>query len=143
MQKKLYVGGLPWEIDRIGLINYFKAVLECNDINASYEPAFITSPLSNPNSAIRVVDVFVATDRQTGKSRGFGFVTIELPEDEASTALFDKIVELMNKRVMLGIRGPRELIVNEAEPKAEDGGDRGNRGDADNSDSSDGETLSW
>ncbi len=82
MQKKLYVGGLPWEIDRIGLLNYFKAILECNDITASYEPNFTTAPISNPNSAIKVVDVFVAMDRETGKSRGFGFVTLEMPDDE-------------------------------------------------------------
>lgn len=114
MQKKLYIGGLPWEIDRIGLLNYFKAVLEGNSIEASYEPPFITTPLSNPNSAIKVVDVFVAMDKQTGKSRGFGFVTVDLPDD---SDLFEKLVEIMNKRVMLGIRGPRELIVNEAEPR--------------------------
>lgn len=121
MQKKLYVGGLPWEIDRIGLLNYFKAILECNDIIASYEPNFTTAPISNPNSAIKVVDVFVAMDRETGKSRGFGFVTLEMTDDEASMSLFQKIIDLVNKRIMMGIRGPRELIVNEAEPKVENG----------------------
>jgi RNA recognition motif-containing protein len=121
MQKKLYVGGLPWEIDRIGLLNYFKAILECNDIIASYEPNFTTAPISNPNSAITVVDVFVAMDRETGKSRGFGFITLEMGEEEASATLFEKIIELVNKRIMMGIRGPRELIVNEAEPKVENG----------------------
>lgn len=119
MQKKLYIGGLPWEIDRVGLLNYFKAILECNDIVASYEPAFVSTPADNPNAALRITDVFVAMDKETNKSRGFGFITLELPEDDAS--LLDKSIELMNKRVMIGIRGPRELIVNEAEPKAENG----------------------
>lgn len=104
-----------------GTTYYFKAILECNDITASYEPNFTTAPISNPNAAIKVVDVFVAMDRETGKSRGFGFVTLEMPEDESSMSLFTKIIELVNKRIMMGIRGPRELIVNEAEPRVENG----------------------
>lgn len=128
MQKKLYIGGLPWEIDRIGLLNYFKAILECNEINASYEPPFVTNAVPNPNSSIKVVDVFVATDRETGKSRGFGFITLEFADDAAADDLFAKIIDLMNKRVMIGIRGPRDLIVNEADPKPE--GDNGNHREA-------------
>lgn len=119
MQKKLYIGGLPWEIDRIGLLNYFKVILESNEIIASYEPQFMSAPLDNPNAAIKLTDVFVAMDRETGKSRGFGFITLELPEDAGD--LFTKVIDLMNKKVMLGIRGPRELIVNEAEPRVENG----------------------
>ena len=124
MQKKLYVGGLPWELDRIGLLNYLKAVLESNDIIASYELPFINSPIIHPNASVRVVDVFVANDRETGKSRGFGFITLDLVDEATADSLFETTIELLNERVVLGIRGPRDLIVNEAEPRTEDGGGR-------------------
>lgn len=115
MQKKIYVGGLPWEIDRIGLLNYFKMMLEENDIAASYELPFITNPLVNPNSAVRVVDVFVALDKETNKSRGFGFITLEFLDEDGGEDMFNKLIEMMNGRVQIGIRGPRELIVKEAD----------------------------
>ena len=118
MQKKIYFGGLPWEIDRIGLLNYVKAVLEGNNLEATYELPFVSSPLVNPNSVLRITDVFVALDRKTRKSRGFGFVTIEFTEDNGDE-LFENILEMMDQRVMIGIRGPRELIVKEADPKVE------------------------
>jgi RNA recognition motif-containing protein len=121
MQKKIYIGGLPWELDRIGLLNYFKAVMEGNDIAASYQLPFVNAPVENPNATIRVVDVFVANDRETGKSRGFGFITLELEDD----AMFQKVIELINGKVVIGIRGPRDLIVNEADQKPE--GERAER----------------
>lgn len=136
MQKKIYIGGLPWEIDRIGLLNYFKAVLEESDITASYELPFVTTPLVNPNSTLRVVDVFVALDKQTNKSRGFGFITIDFVNAEDADQLFDKIVELFNERVMIGIRGPRDLIVKEADPRPSDR-DNGDDNSANEEDSSD------
>lgn len=119
MQKKIYVGGLPWELDRIGLLNYIKAVFEGADINASYELPFVSEPVTHPNSTLKVVDTFVAMDRETGKSRGFGFVTFEFQDEDEADKLFDKIIELLNGKVVIGIRGPRELIVNEASPKEE------------------------
>jgi RNA recognition motif-containing protein len=63
--------------------------------------------------------VSVVTDRNTGRSRGFGFV--EMPNSgEAETA----ITALNGKDT-----GGRPLTVNEARPKAErDGGFRGGRG---------------
>jgi RNA recognition motif-containing protein len=64
--------------------------------------------------------VHVATDRETGRARGFGFV--EMPNDaEAAKA----IAALDGKDV-----GGRNLKVNEARPKAESGsgGPRGPRG---------------
>jgi RNA recognition motif-containing protein len=127
MQKKIYIGGLPWELDRIGLLNYFKAILEGNDMSASYELPFIASPLVNPNATLRVVDVFVALDRQTNKSRGFGFITLDIIAENGEE-LFNKVVELLNKRVLIGIRGPRELIVKEADPRNENGNGGGNGG---------------
>jgi RNA recognition motif-containing protein len=64
--------------------------------------------------------VHVATDRETGRARGFGFV--EMPNDaEAAKA----IAALDGKDV-----GGRNLKVNEARPKSESGGSgpRGTRG---------------
>jgi RNA recognition motif-containing protein len=63
--------------------------------------------------------VHVATDRETGRARGFGFV--EMPNDaEAAKA----IAALDGKDV-----GGRNLKVNEARPKSETGGGpRGPRG---------------
>jgi RNA recognition motif-containing protein len=63
--------------------------------------------------------VHVATDRETGRARGFGFV--EMPNDaEAAKA----IAALDGKDV-----GGRSLKVNEARPKSESGsGPRGPRG---------------
>lgn len=148
MQKKLYIGGLPWELDRIGLLNYFKALLEGNDMAASYELPFVAAPLVNPNATIRVVDVFVALDRQTNKSRGFGFITLDLIGDDAET-LFTTIVDMMNTRVLIGIRGPRELIVKEADPRNEEmpngrSENRGNREEMGNdSESQDGVNINW
>jgi RNA recognition motif-containing protein len=123
MQKKIYIGGLPWELDRIGLLNYFKVMLEGDGIEAAYELSFVSTPIEQPNATVKVVDTFVAMDRESGKSRGFGFITMELADDEEGTALFDRIVNKMNGKVMIGIRGPRDLIVNEATPRQENGGD--------------------
>ena len=62
--------------------------------------------------------VHVATDRETGRARGFGFV--EMPnDDEAAKA----IAALDGKEI-----GGRILKVNEARPKAESSGPRGPRG---------------
>jgi len=56
----------------------------------------------------------VITDRDTGRSRGFGFV--EMPDEEEARSAIDG---LNGKEV-----GGRNLTVNEARPKA----DRGSRG---------------
>ncbi len=135
MQKKIYFGGLPWETDRIGLLNYFKAILEENELEATYELPFVASPLVNPNSVLRVTDVFVALDRKTKKSRGFGFVTVEITTDNVDE-MFNRILEMFDKKVMIGIRGPRELIVKEADPR-ESEDDNGNSSAGSSSDSDD------
>ena len=59
----------------------------------------------------------VVADRETGKSRGFGFV--EMPVQAAAEAA----IKGLNGKEVDG----RALNVNEARPKA-DSGDRGNRG---------------
>jgi RNA recognition motif-containing protein len=62
--------------------------------------------------------VHVATDRETGRARGFGFV--EMPNDEEAAKA---IAALDGKEI-----GGRNLKVNEARPKAESSGPRGPRG---------------
>lgn len=59
-----------------------------------------------------VTDVYVANDRETGRPRGFAFVTFSTAE-EAKLA-----VEKMNGTDLDG----RALTVNEARPKGETGG---------------------
>ena len=80
----------------------------------------------------QVARVHIAMDRETGRSRGFGFV--EMPNDEEAAKA---IAGLDGKAV-----GGRNLKVNEARPKGESsgprgprsggGGDRGDRGDRGN-----------
>ncbi len=65
-----------------------------------------------------VEEVHIVTDRETGRSRGFAFVTMP-NDDEARAAM-----EAMNGKELDG----RTLNVNEARPKREGGGGGGNRG---------------
>ena len=58
-----------------------------------------------------VTDVYIATDRETGRPRGFAFVTMGTA-DEAKAA-----IEKMNGADLDG----RQLTVNEAKPKEEMG----------------------
>ncbi len=60
----------------------------------------------------------VIEDRDTGRSRGFGFVEMATPE-EATTA-----IEQFNGKEI----GGRNLTVNEARPKTDRGGGGGGRG---------------
>jgi RNA recognition motif-containing protein len=79
---KLFVGSLPWAVtDEV-----LKSVFE------SHGP---------------VVSAKVITDRQTGKSRGFGFVEME-NEADANNA-----IEALNGSELKG----RNIIVSEAKPK--------------------------
>ena len=87
--KKLYVGNLAWGVTDDDLQNMF----------AEYGS---------------VASAVVITDRETGRSRGFGFVELEDGADQA--------IEALNGQDMQG----RPLRVNEAQSK--DRGDRGGRG---------------
>lgn len=89
---KLFVGGLSWNTDDNGLREAFEAYGE-------------------------VTDAKVITDRDTGRSRGFGFVTFA-SSDDAQNA-----VEEMNGASLDG----RTLNVNEAHDRR-GGGGGGNRG---------------
>ncbi len=55
-----------------------------------------------------VLDVFIGTDRETGRSRGFGFVTMGSKEAGAAA------IAALNGKDCEG----RPLVVNEAQPKA-------------------------
>ncbi|HET9181846.1 MAG TPA: RNA-binding protein [Candidatus Angelobacter sp.] len=63
--------------------------------------------------------VAVVTDRTTGRSRGFGFV--EMPDRGQA----EKAIEALNGKQV----GGRTLNINEARPKADNGGFRGGRGE--------------
>jgi len=84
--KKLYVGNLAWGVTDDDLQNLF-------------------SEFGGVASAV------VITDRETGRSRGFGFVELEDGADQA--------IEALNGQEVQG----RPLRVNEAQSK-----DRGGRG---------------
>lgn len=94
MSKKLFVGGISWDTTDATL-------------RESFEPFG------------EVVEVKVVADRDTGRSRGFGFVTFA---DEASA---NKAMSEMDGAELDG----RAIRVNEAHDKGPGGGRRG-RGDA-------------
>ncbi|MDA8441671.1 MAG: RNA-binding protein [Peptococcaceae bacterium] len=81
MVRTLYVGNLPW----------------------TAKPDDLTSFFGNYGD---VVSSRIITDRETGRSRGFGFV-------EVADADAERMVEALNGADMNG----RPLTVNEAKPK--------------------------
>ncbi|HYF92007.1 MAG TPA: RNA-binding protein [Symbiobacteriaceae bacterium] len=83
MTKTLYFGNLPWTVTSDDL----------SQAVAGYG---------------EVISSRVATDRETGRSRGFGFV--EVPAEAA-----DKIIDALNGSEW----GGRALTVNEAKPREE------------------------
>ncbi len=86
---KIYVGNLPFSMDNDALLELFKQHGE-------------------------VEEATVVTDRDTGQSRGFGFVTMS-DGGEANKAM-----EAINGQEMDG----RALKVSEAKPKKQGGGGR-------------------
>lgn len=101
MSKKLFVGSLAWGTDSEALKGAFE-------------------------SFGQVEEAVVVTDRHSGRSRGFGFVTFA--EDDAAT----KAIEGMNGTELDG----RTISVSEAQERGDRprrgpggrGGDRGRRG---------------
>jgi RNA recognition motif-containing protein len=81
MSRTLYVGNLPWTTNEDELSELFRAHGE-------------------------VVSSRIITDKETGRSRGFGFV--EVGDMDA-----DKMIDAMNG----SDRGGRQIVVNEAKPK--------------------------
>lgn len=82
MQNKLFVGGLPWAVDNARLEEIFSEFGE-------------------------ITSARVVTDRETNRSRGFGFV--EFAEEDAAAAA----LEAMNDADLDG----RTLKVDFAQPK--------------------------
>ena len=82
MAKKLYVGNIAWTVSES----------ELKDAFAKFGA---------------VEEAVIITDRETGRSKGFGFVTFS-SDEEANEA-----VEEMNGKDL----GGRRLTVNEARPK--------------------------
>jgi RNA recognition motif-containing protein len=85
MTKTLYFGNLPWAVTPEDLTNAVTQYAE-------------------------VISSRVATDRETGRSRGFGFV--EVPADKA-----EEVINALNGAEWAG----RQLTVNEAQPRPERG----------------------
>ena len=81
MSKTLYVGNLPWQATEAELTSAFEAHGQ-------------------------VISARIVTERETGRSRGFGFVEVEDADAQ-------KMVKAMNGFTL----GGRALIVNEARPK--------------------------
>ena len=90
MAKKLYVGNLSYQVDSSELEQLFGAHGQ-------------------------VLSAQIINDRDTGRSKGFGFV--EMSTDEEATAA----IENLNGKDM----GGRSLTVNEARPKEDRGGGGG------------------
>jgi RNA recognition motif-containing protein len=84
--KRIYVGNLPWSADETALRELFSTVGE-------------------------VHSAAVITDRETGRSRGFGFIEME-------NADADKAISQLNGQDM----GGRPLRVNEARERTSRGG---------------------
>lgn len=93
MSKRLFIGGLAWATDDTGLRTAFEQFGEIEDCK-------------------------VVTDRDTGRSRGFGFITFK--DDSAA----DRAVEEMNGADLDG----RTLTVNEARERRSGGGGGGGGG---------------
>ena len=82
MVKSLFVGNLPWSVN-------------AEELQAKFA------------EQVPVVSARVVSDRETGRSRGFGFVDVEDADAE-------KAVTAMNGYSW----GGRPITVNEAKPKA-------------------------
>jgi RNA recognition motif-containing protein len=93
MGKKLYVGNLPYSIADSDLQRLFE-----------------------PHGTVQSAQVIM--DRDTGRSKGFGFV--EMGSDQEAQAA----IAALNGSAIEG----RNLTVNEARPKTEGGGGGGGRG---------------
>lgn len=89
MRAKLFVGNLPWSVDSVQLEDLFRDYGE-------------------------VTSARVITDRETGRSRGFGFVEIEADD-------INSVISATNGREMDG----RQIRVNEAEDRDRGGGGGG------------------
>lgn len=82
-KKKLYVGNLPWSINNDSLRELFAAYGE-------------------------IVEAMVITDKYSGRSKGFGFVTFvnEADAEKAIAEMTDKEIE--GRKIVVNVAKPRE-----------------------------------
>lgn len=88
---RLYVGGIPYQTDE-------------NELTSLFEQA------GTVNSATIIID------RETGRSKGFGFVDMSTPEEG------QRAIELLNGSTL----GNRTIVVNEARERQSGGYQRRN-----------------
>jgi len=81
-KNKLFVGGLPWSINNDTFAALFSKYGE-------------------------IVEAVVITDRDTGRSKGFGFVTFKNEED-AQKALELDGTEVEERKIVVNVAKPRE-----------------------------------
>lgn len=94
MTKRLYVGNLSWNVDDDQLREVFQ------------------------QDGRQVVDARIITDRETGRSRGFGFVEFASAEEGQAA------IEALDGHELDG----RPMRVNEAQQRSGGGGGGGDRG---------------
>lgn len=81
-KNKLFVGSLPWSLNNDSLRELFSQYGE-------------------------IVEVVVISDRDTGRSKGFGFITFKNEED-AQKALEMDGKEVEGRKIVVNIAKPRE-----------------------------------
>ena len=81
--KKLFVGSLPWAVDDAGLAQIFA-------------------------QAGTVVSAQVVKDRETGRSRGFGFVEMSTDEEANNAVSNLNGTDLEGRKIVVNIARPRE-----------------------------------
>ena len=83
MAKRLFIGSLPWGVDDAKLAQLF-------------------------SQAGTVVSAQVVMDRQTGRSRGFGFV--EMSTDEEADAAVQNLngTDVEGRKIVVNVARPRE-----------------------------------
>lgn len=81
--KKLFVGSLPWSVDDAGLAQIF-------------------------SQAGTVVSAQVVKDRDTGRSRGFGFVEMSTDEEANNAVSNLNGTDMEGRKIVVNIARPRE-----------------------------------
>ncbi|URE16669.1 hypothetical protein MUK42_13175 [Musa troglodytarum] len=105
VEYRCFVGGLAWSTDDVSLERAFSAYGEIVDSKVQI------------SSRSKIQPIAIINDRETGRSRGFGFVTFR---DEQSMR---DAIEGMNGQILDG----RSITVNEAQNRRNGGGGGGFR----------------
>jgi len=80
---KLFIGGLPWSVTDEQLANIF-------------------------SQAGTVISAKVITDRETGRSKGFGFVEMQSPEEAEAAIKSLNETEVEGRKIIVNIARPME-----------------------------------